>query len=77
MRITIRIEREEDPLVFDILSMIPKGPSRANRAKTLLHDGALMQGGGFVVGRTAERFEEEPAMRVTSAAGIFDEAIAE
>jgi len=78
MRITIKIERDEDPLVFDMLSAIQKGISRANRARMLLHDGALLHSGAWQ--KTLEHFgDTSPAIDVpsTGAAGIFDDAISE
>ena len=78
MRITIKIERDEDPLVFDLLDAIQKGPSRANRAKTLLHDGALLQAYSWQAPIDAAR-HPAPSLdaRALGAAGIFDDAMAE
>jgi hypothetical protein len=78
VRITIKIERDEDPLVFEMLSAIQKGANRANRARTLLHDGALLHAGGW---------QKQPDLacdpmpggdaQSIGAAGIFDDAVTE
>ena len=78
MRITINIERDEDPLVFDMLSAVAKGANRANRARLLLHDGALLQAGAWQRpidhgGKTVPVVD----VQSTGAAGIFDDAVTE
>ncbi len=78
VRITIKIERDEDPLVFDMLSAIQKGANRANRARTLLHDGALLHAGAWQK-QSEHSGDLTPVSQAQSigAAGIFDDAVSE
>ena len=78
MRITIKIERDEDPLVFDMLSAIQKGANRANRARTLLHDGALLHTGAWQKpSEHAGDLTPVTGDQSIGAAGIFDDAVSE
>lgn len=44
LRITLELERADNPPLFHDLSQFPKGPRRVNRLRTLAHAGLIAQG---------------------------------
>lgn len=56
IRVTLRLGRSDDPLLFDALALVKKGPLRVGRLRTLAHSGLLAerpreQGAGAESGR--------------------------
>ncbi|MRV70593.1 hypothetical protein GJ700_02520 [Duganella sp. FT92W] len=43
MRISLELERADNPRLFDELARFPKGPRRVNRLRTLAYDGFIGQ----------------------------------
>ena len=43
IRITLVLERDDNPPLFDELARLPKGPRRVNRLRTLALTGLLLQ----------------------------------
>src|SRR5215510_1559637 len=54
IRINIILERQEDPLVFDQLQPVRKGPRRTAKLKTMLHVAALIQSRLIPIPRTPQ-----------------------
>src|SRR5262247_500042 len=61
IRINIILERQDDPLVFDQLQPVRKGPRRTAKLKTMLHVAALMQSRIIPMSPTPQ----PPALRAT------------
>lgn len=43
MRISLELERADNPPLYDELSKFPKGSKRVNRLRTLAHAGLILQ----------------------------------
>ena len=76
IRINIILEREDDPLVFEQLRPLKKGPRRTARLKRMLHVAALIQSRLIPMPSTQQPTLRPTALNPDNHAAIHDADIA-